>query len=399
MWIARQTEKLISRMAGQFPSVLITGPRQAGKTSILRHMYANASYLSLDLPANAEAALTAPEQLLERYPGQLIIDEIQYAPSLLRYIKYRIDSDRSPGKYLLTGSQVFSLMRGVSESLTGRCGIINLHTLSMSELSEAGLYMEEKSYIFLGGYPELHVGVEADLWFPSYVATYLERDVRNILRVVDLQDFNRFIRACALRTSQVLNYSDLARDTGIAPNTARKWLNLLQSSAVITLIEPFFGNRTKRLIKSPKMLFLDTGLAAFLAGFRTENDLFKSSLAGAFWESHVFGQIIRHSSSKGRTEPVCYWRTANGPEVDIVIERAGGMILAVECKYKEHPDISDSAGLRALAEAEKGRVKDRFVVCHTKVSYRLSDGTWVMNPSEFLRNLVENRVEEIVGII
>jgi uncharacterized protein len=388
MWITRQSEKLIKRMTAQFPAVLVTGARQAGKTSILRHMYASASYLSLDLPANAEAALTAPEQLLDRYAGTVIIDEIQYAPSLLRYLKHRIDADRSPGKYLLTGSQVFSLMQGVSESLTGRCGIINLHTLSMSELIEAGLAMEDKSYIFLGGYPELHVGAEADLWFPSYVATYLERDVRNILRVVDLQDFNRFIRACALRTSKVLNYSDLARDTGIAPNTARKWLSLLQSSAVVTLIEPYFGNRTKRLIKSPKMVFLDTGLAAFLAGFRSEQDLFSSSLAGAFWESYVFGQVIRHTAFAGVPATISYWRTANGAEVDLVIERAGGMVSAVECKYKEHPDTSDSAGLRAMAEAEKGHIKERYVVCRTKVSYKLSDGTWVMNPSEFLRNLL-----------
>jgi len=374
-------------MAAQFPAVLVTGARQAGKTSILRHMYPGASYLSLDLPANAEAALTAPAQLLGQYPGQVIIDEIQYAPSLLRYLKHSIDTARSPGKYLLTGSQVFSLMQGVSESLTGRCGVLNLHTLSFSEALESDPDMEDRSYIFLGGYPELHVGAEAELWFPSYVATYLERDVRNILRVVDLQDFNRFIRACALRTSQVLNYSDLARDTGIAPNTARKWMGLLQSSAIVILIEPFFGNRTKRLIKSPKLIFMDTGLAAFLAGFRSEQDLFNSSLAGAFWESHVFGQIIRHSASTGDPETICYWRTAGGPEVDMVMERAGGTILGIECKYKEHPDISDSAGLRALAEAEKGRVKDRFVLCRTKVSYKLSDGTWAMNPSEFIRNL------------
>lgn len=387
MWIPRKTEELIDRMTGQFPAVLITGARQTGKTSILRHMFADASYLSLDLPANAEAAYTAPEQLLDRYPGQVIIDEIQYAPSLLRYIKNRIDADRSPGKYLLTGSQLFSLMQGVSESLAGRCGIINLHTLSMSELIEAGLHMEETSYIFMGGYPELHVGADIDLWFPSYVATYLERDVRNILRVVDLQDFNRFIRACALRTSQLLNYSDLARDTGIAPNTARKWLSLLQSSAVVTLIEPYFGNRTKRLIKSPKLVFHDTGLAAFLAGFRNEQDLFGSSLAGAFWESHVFGQIIKHNSFAGNSENICFWRTANGHEVDMVIERAGGTILAVECKYKENPNISDSGGLRALADAEKDRVKEKYIICRTEVPYKLSDGTWVMGLTDLLKNL------------
>lgn len=374
-------------MAEQFPAVLITGVRQAGKTSLLRHLYPAVSYLSLDLPAYAEAANTEPERLLEQYPEPVIIDEIQYAPSLLRHLKFRIDRQKTPGQYFLTGSQVFELMQGVSESLAGRCGILNLHTLSLAELLDSGQAMEETAYIFRGGYPELYLGTEAALWFPAYVATYLERDVRNILRVVDLQDFNRFIRACALRSSQILNYSDLARDTGIAPNTARKWLSLLQTSAVIVLIEPYYGNRTKRLIKAPKLVFTDTGLAAFLSGFRSEAELFASSLAGAFWESHVFGQIIRHVASQGGSMPIHYWRTANGQEVDLVIEQAGGTVMAIECKWKEHPDIGDAAGLRALAEAEEGRVKKRYVVCRTKATYKLSDGTWVISLRELLKQL------------
>ncbi len=384
MWIPRYSENLFRRMAKQFPAVIVTGARQAGKTSLLHRMIPQASYLSLDLPANAEAARTAPEQLLEQYPSPVIIDEIQYAPSLLRHLKYRIDKNRSPGQYFLTGSQVFQLMQGVSESLAGRCGILNLHTLSRAELLAAGRPIEEASYVFLGGYPELHVGAEAVLWFPAYVATYLERDVRNVLRVVDLQDFNRFVRACALRTSQVLNYSDIARDTGVAPNTARKWVGLLQSSAVVSLIEPYWGNRTKRLIKAPKLVFLDTGLAAFLSGFRSEEALFSSSLAGAFWESHVFGQILRQDASRGEAAVLHYWRTANGAEVDLVIEQAGGMAIAVECKWKEHPDIADAAGLRALEAVEKDRIKGKFILCRTKASYKLTDGTSVMNVTQFL---------------
>lgn len=387
MWIDRHSEKAIRRMAKQFPAVLVTGTRQAGKTSILRRLFPQASFLSLDLPANAEAALTAPEQLLDQHSEPVIIDEIQYAPSLLRHIKYRIDKERTPGRYLLTGSQVFPLMQGVSESLAGRCAILNLYTLSRAELLDAGKQIGETAYIFLGGYPEVHVGADADLWFPAYVATYLERDVRNILRVVDLQDFNRFIRACALRSSQVLNYSDLARDTGIAPNTARKWLGLLQSSAVVALIEPYYGNRTKRLIKAPKVVFLDTGLAVFLAGFRSEVDLFGSSVAGAIWESYVFGQILRQTAFRGESATINYWRTANGQEVDLVVEQGGGKVVAIECKLKERPDIADSAGLRALEESEKGRVKKKFLVCRTKVTYKLADGTWVMNLSALLKNL------------
>jgi len=391
MWIPRHSEELLRRLAGQFPAVIVTGARQAGKTSILRRMFPQASYLSLDLPANAEAANTAPEELLEQYPAPVIIDEIQYAPSLLRHLKYRIDRNRAPGQYLLTGSQVFQLMQGVSESLAGRCGILNLHTLSRAELLSAGRPIEETSYIFLGGYPELHVGAEAALWFPSYVATYLERDVRNVLRVVDLQDFNRFIRACALRTSQVLNYSDIARDAGISPNTARKWLSLLQASAVVALVEPYWGNRTKRLIKAPKLVFLDTGLAAFLAGFRSAEALFSSPLAGAFWDSHVFGQILRHSASAGEASVLHYWRTTNGAEVDLVMEEAGGAAIAVECKWKEHPGDADAAGLRALEAAEKDRITGKFILCRTQAAYKLADGTWVMNLPQFLERKTHKR--------
>lgn len=386
MWIARQVQPLIRRMTRQFPALLITGARQTGKTSLLRHLYPGASYLTLDLPANAEAARTAPDELLQAYPPPVIIDEIQYAPTLLRHLKVRIDRDRSPGRFLLTGSQVFPLMQGVSESLAGRCAVLNLHTLARAELLAAGRAIEESRYLFLGGYPELHLGVDPDLWFPSYVATYLERDVRNVLRIADLPEFNRFLRACALRTSQMVNYSDLARDTGIAPNTARKWAGLLETSGVVAMVEPYFGNRTKRLIKAPKLVFLDTGLAAFLAGYRSARELTESTLAGAFWESHVFGQILRQAANRAETAPVCYWRTAGGPEVDIVIERAGAL-TAIKCKWTEHPRPADADGLRALEAAEPGRVKRKMIVCRTSVTYRLPDGTWVMNTSDALKRL------------
>ena len=207
-----------------------------------------------------------------------------------------------------------------------------------------------------------------------------------MLRITDLPEFNRFLRACALRTAQVVNYSDLARDTGIAPNTARKWVGLLETSGIVARVEPYFGNRTTRLIKAPKLVFLDTGLAAFLGGFRSARELTESPLIGAFWESHVFGQIVRQAASRAETTPVCHWRTAGGPEVDTVIERAG-TLTAIECKWKEHPRDVDANGLWALEAAEPRRVKQKMIVCRPKASYRLSDGTWVVNTSEALKRL------------
>jgi predicted AAA+ superfamily ATPase len=387
MWIERKSQHVLTRMAGSFPAVLVTGPRQTGKTSLLRHAFPDASYVSLDLPSTAEAAQTAPDLLLSQHPCPVIIDEVQYAPSLLRVLKHRIDSERVAGQYLLTGSQLFPLMQGVSESLAGRCGIINLNTLSFAELGAAGVSDSETEYVFTGGYPELSLGADHDLWFPSYVATYLERDVRNILNVVDLRDFNRFLRVCALRTGQTVNYSDLARDTGIAPNTARKWLGLLEASGIVLLLEPYFGNRTKRVIKSPRLIFLDTGLAAFLAGFQQSADLFSSTHAGAFWESYVIGQVWRHFAFRGTPVPLCFWRTTSGAEVDLVLERNGGRLTLVECKLSGNPGPDDAGHLRMLAEAEGERVADRYIASRTPASYQLRDGTWVVPVSELLNRL------------
>ncbi len=387
MWITRHAEKLLQQLAGQFPAVLVTGARQVGKTALVRHLFPEASYLTLDYPAYAEAARTAPEALLERHPPPVIIDEIQYEPSLLRYLKLRIDRDRTPGQYLLTGSQLFPLMQGVSESLAGRCGLLHLHTLGYQEVQQAGIAIDEPTYLFRGGYPELYTGADPELWYPAYVATYLERDVRNVLHVVDLQDFHRFVRICALRTAQVVNYSELARDTGIAPNTARRWLNLLQTSAIVALVEPYFGNRTKRLIKAPKLVFWDTGLAAFLAGFLSTEDLFVSPYAGAFWETHVFGQLARFFAARGYRLPIYFWRIAGGAEVDWVIERTPMHLIGVECKWKERPSPRDTAGLQALEKAEAQRRVEKFIVCRTPVPYRLPDGTRVVGTEDLLQHL------------
>ena len=389
MWITRECESVVGRMAAQFPAILVTGARQVGKTSLLRHVFPQSAYVTLDFPGHAEAALTAPEEFLDRISTPAIIDEIQYAPSILRHIKARIDRDRQPGRYLLTGSQVFPLMQGVSESLAGRCGVLNLHTLSRSEILAAGPGFVESELVALGGYPELHNGADPDLWFPSYVATYLERDVRNVLRVVDLRDFNRFVRACALRNAQTLNYSDLARDTGIAPNTARKWLSILEASGLVALVEPYYGNRTKRLIKSPKLYFLDSGLAAFLAGFHSSEALFFSSLRGAWWEAFVFGQVVRWFAARGRVAPVCTWRTVNGQEVDLVIELGGGQAVGVECKWTEHPGRNDGAGLRVLGAAEKTRISASFIVCRAPTEFRLGNDILVTDLSGLLRRLGE----------
>jgi predicted AAA+ superfamily ATPase len=352
MWIARKYENTLKALFQQFPAVVLTGPRQAGKTALVRYVFPEADYVSLDVPSLAAQAEQNPEAFLRGKSSPLVIDEIQYAPSIFRTLKIMIDQDRRPGRYLLTGSQNFLLMQGVSESLAGRCGVMNLLNLSTAELLGGTGTFDEEDYLFRGGYPELYSRPEIDshFWYGSYLSTYLERDVRNILNIGSLRDFDRFLRAVASRTGQILSYSDLARDVGIAPNTARKWISVLQVSGQVFLLEPYFRNVGKRLVKSPKLYMCDTGLAVFLMGFESWQGVARHPVAGALWETHVIMQAVRHFLAQGRIAPLWYWRTAQGEEVDLLVER-DGRFIAVECKYLETTDTSNLKGIKSLVRS------------------------------------------------
>ena len=349
MWIARKYEKTLFELSEQFPSVVVTGPRQVGKTALVQKVFPHYSYVSLDIPAIAAQAENQPEAFLNSHPAPLIIDEVQYAPSILRYLKVEIDKEKTPGGFILTGSQNFLLMHGVSESMAGRCGILNMLNLSSREIQDGMGNYSENDYLVKGGYPELYARPEIDshFWFSAYLTTYLERDVRNILNVGSLRDFDRFLRAVAIRTSQILSYSGLARDVGISPNTARKWISVLQASGQIILLEPYHRNLGKRLVKSPKLYMCDTGLALFLMGFEDLRSVINHPVSGAIWETHVVMQVIKHFQSLGKNRPLWYWRTVSGAEVDLLIEQ-GGQFTAVEAKFSENPDIKASKGMNSL---------------------------------------------------
>ncbi|NBB81264.1 MAG: DUF4143 domain-containing protein [Verrucomicrobia bacterium] len=353
-----------------FPAVVLTGARQTGKTTLLREMFSDFHYISLDLPSNAEMAETAPEDMLKRYPPPVIIDEVQYAPGLFRFLKARIDADRhTHGQYLLTGSQKFTLMRSVSDSLAGRCGLCELETLNVAEAAPAGKLPLE-SFIVRGGYPELYRNprLRMEDFYEAYIASYLERDVRALLKVKELRDFERFLRALALRSGQTLNKAELARDVGISSPTANEWISVLQASNQIFLLEPWFSNKTKSMVKSPKVYLADSGLLCHLLGIRSTEALLGSSLRGAIWETFVFSELRKGSANK---TDIWYWRDQKGTEVDFLIH-AGGRFDLLECKWSTHPDRDDARHLAKVSQRiGHENIRSRELICRTQAPYKL----------------------------
>ncbi|NOZ69446.1 MAG: ATP-binding protein [Deferribacteres bacterium] len=382
MWITRNAERLIRQLGRQFPVVFVTGARQAGKTSILTHIYPDYTYVTLDDPDRAAEAENAPSDFLGSLPRPVIIDEAQYVPRLFRHIKIIVDKVRKHGQFFITGSQNFSLMQNLTESLAGRCGIVSLQTLSADELKKSGVMPSIEKYISTGGFPALYSvrNINVRHWYPSYIATYLERDVRNIINVGNLRDFNRFLRASAARTAQTLSLSDLARDVGVAPNTVKSWLSVLQASHIIYLLEPYYRNIGKRLVKSPKLYFLDTGLAAHLTGLYSWQEIFKSPLAGALWETYAFNQILRCLLRHGiSTPPLYYWRTSNGRETDFIIEK-GGRFIAFEAKLTGSPTTADLNGFRALEEYYGGgSLIKGFLICRIGKTFSMAKNIRAIN--------------------
>jgi predicted AAA+ superfamily ATPase len=377
VWIERSLSDHIRELAQHFPALLLTGARQTGKTALLRHLFPDASFVSLDLPSAAQQAEEAPQDFLGHQVEPLIVDEVQYAPKIFRYLKAAIDEKRHRmGRFLMTGSQKFSLMQSITESLSGRCAVVELDTLSSTEIHQAPLTkpLSLSHFLWRGGFPELYrnPALRAYDFYSSYVATYLERDVRLSLRVGSLRDFERFLRACALRSGQLVNLTDLARDIGIAGTTARDWLSVLETSNQVILLEPYFGNVTKRLIKTPKLYLRDTGILCFLLGVDSPEAVERSPFIGAIWETYVLNQLLRAKAAKGSAARIFFWRDAHGTEVDFAIEHQG-FVRLLEAKWAE--TLADSravAPLLKVAEVLGPRAaKEHWIVCRTPHSYRL----------------------------
>lgn len=384
MWISRDIERRVRRSARTRPVLVLTGARQTGKTATLRRLFPGPHFVSLDLPTEAEQADKDPAAFLARHPRPVIIDEVQYAPSLFRHIKTVVDADRRRnGRFLLTGSQKFTLMKGVAESLAGRADIIELETLSLREIRGARPVTPLDAAILRGGFPELHAHPDIDTaaFYNSYLATYLERDVRSLTNVGSLRDFERFLRACALRSANLLNKADLARDIGIAPSTANQWLSVLEASGQIVLLEPWFSNRTKSIVKSPKLYLSDTGVLCALLNLRTVRELRQSPSAGAVWETFVFAQLRHRERRAGRSGRVYFWRDRTR-EVDFLVE-AGGRLELFEAKWSEIPTVRDAVNLAFVRDVlEPKAVSKAAIVCRADHPWPLAPGLQALPASE-----------------
>ncbi|MGB8535287.1 MAG: ATP-binding protein [Acidobacteriaceae bacterium] len=375
MWIPRTVEPRLERSARTRPVIVLTGARQTGKTSTFLRLFPKHSFVTLDLPTEAEQAEKEPRAFLQRHPPPVIVDEVQYAPGLFRHLKAEVDARRTRnGQFLLTGSQKFTLMKNVSDSLAGRADIVELETLSLSEIRAALPDTGMETAIVRGGFPELYANPDIDLiaFYNSYLATYLERDVRLLTNVGSLRDFERFVRACALRSANLLNKADLARDVGIAPSTASHWLSMLEASGQIVLLEPWFSNRTKSIVKSPKLYFADTGLLCALLNIRSVEALRQSPAIGAIWETFVFAQLRHRERRAGRVSSLFFWRDRTR-EVDFVVD-AGGRMELYEAKWTEVPDMGDTVNLDFVRNVVgKSRVTAGAVISRTPNSFPLSD--------------------------
>ena len=361
--IDRQLTRVLQDLAGQYPVVAVTGPRQSGKTTLVQAAFVEHEYVLLEDPDQRAFALEDPRRFLEAHEGPVILDEVHRVPELFSYLQGRIDENPRPGRFVLTGSNNFLLHEGISQSLAGRVALLTLLPFSLGELKgyepvAAGL----EANLHTGFYPRIHEkGLSPSRWYAGYVDTYLERDVRRLLNVSDLGRFQLFLRHCAARAGQLVNLSSLGNDCGITFNTARSWLSVLEASYVIRLLRPFHTNFGKRLVKAPKLHFLDPGLLSYLLEIDSPRELLTHSSRGAVFETLVFAELLKARLNAGLPERLYFWRDYAGHEVDFVWGTAASA-MAIEAKSGKTITRDSFKGLRYWASLHGTNAPDGIVV-------------------------------------
>lgn len=386
MYIRRHLEDTIARVEGMFPALLVSGPRQVGKTTLLRKLKQGVTYVTLDDPIMLRNALEEPGTFFRRSSLPIVVDEIQYAPNLLPYVKMIADAEHKPGQFFLTGSQQFHMMRNVSETLAGRLAILNLLGLSLREISETqfaapflptdsyfaarGRHLSHMTYesvwdvIHRGSMPAMHAqDMDWQTFYAAYTRTYIERDVRDLTQVGDEMKFMAFMTAVAARTGQLLNYASVARDIGVSQPTVERWISILRTSNVICLLQPYFANVAKRVVKTPKVHFLDTGLAAYLTRWSSPDVLESGAMAGPFFESFVVAEIVKSYYNAGIADPpIYYYRDRDGREIDLLILE-NGALHPIEIKKTANPERGDVDAFSVLDSLGKVKRGDGGIIC------------------------------------
>ena len=411
-FIIRHAEKTIERLSSSFPAVLITGARQTGKTTLLKKSTdsKNIQYLTFDDPLEEESARNDPQTFLEFHPFPFIFDEIQYIPDLFRYLKIQIDKNRQNSMYFLTGSQQFKLMENASESLSGRIGIVQLYPLSAREIRgeefsenfipskdfiiKRNFHFKQNDFsikktwqlIYTGGYPEVVKGnVQSKDFYANYLKTYIERDIRKLTQVADEMQFLQFISVIASRTGQLVNYSDISKDCGISEVTAKKWLSLLVSSGLVYLLQPYSANIEKRVVKTAKLYFMDTGLAAYLTRWSNPDVMQSGAMAGAFFETYVISEIIKSFSNNGEEPPIYFYRDKDKYEIDLLIEQ-NNVLYPIEIKKTATPSSDDAKNFFITNRIKNIKIAQGIIICNCSqvLNVKNKDSSVLAIPVEYV---------------
>jgi hypothetical protein len=347
--IDRTIEPVLKNLVTQYPVVTITGPRQSGKTTLCRKVFPQMAYENLEIPDVRQYALDDPRGFLNRYSNGVILDEIQRAPDLLSYIQGIVDERQHPGQFILTGSQQLEVLNRISQSLAGRTALLKLLPLSLAEIQVEGTSSSIDRLILSGFYPRIHdQHLNPTQALGDYLATYVERDVRQLAAIKDLSLFEKFVKLCAGRVGQILNLQSLANDVGVSHTTARSWISILEAGFIVFLLPPWFGNISKRLIKSPKLYFCDVGLAGYLLGLENERHVSRDPLRGHLFENIAVIEALKYRFNRGLRSNLFFYRDSGGNEVDLIMEM-GPDLFPLEIKAAETVMPASLKGLRKFA--------------------------------------------------
>lgn len=363
--IQRIGKNKLKQLASKFRVVAVVGPRQSGKTTICKATFPRKPYVSLENPDIADFAITDPNGFLRQFKNGAILDEVQKLPHLFSYIQQIVDENNKAGFFILSGSNNFLVQESISQTLAGRVAYLHLLPCSLKELKTAKLLSSYENHIFNGGYPEpLYKNIMATDWYPNYINTYVERDVRQLKNITNLVLFMKFLRLCAGRTGQILNMQSLGNDCGIDAKTVQAWLNILESSYIIYLLKPFYNNYNKRIIKAPKLYFYDTAIVCSLLGIQNKEQLKSHSSIGALFENMVIIDLLKQRLNNGSQDNLYYWRDKTGNELDVLLDTATS-VTAIEIKAGATMNADYQKGLLYFKNIVNDKKVIKTIVCYT----------------------------------